>query len=39
VSVIQSIINSSATQFTITIAALTAAAATFPSYDCMVGHN
>jgi hypothetical protein len=39
VAVIQSIINSSATQFTITIAALTAAAATFPSYDCMVGHN
>jgi hypothetical protein len=31
--------NSSATQFTITIAALTAAAASFSSYDCMVGHN
>ena len=31
--------NSSATQFTITIAALTAAAATFSSYDCIAGHN
>lgn len=31
--------NSSTTQFTITIAALTAAAATFSSYDCMAGHN
>ena len=31
--------NSSATQFTITIAALTAAAASFTSYDCLVGHN
>lgn len=33
------ITNSSATQFTITIAALTAAAASFTSYDCVVGHN
>jgi hypothetical protein len=31
--------NSSATQFTITIAAITAAAATFTSYDCLAGHN
>lgn len=31
--------NSSASQFTITIAALTAAAASFASYDCQVGHN
>lgn len=31
--------NSSATQFTITIAALTAAAASFTSYDCVAGHN
>jgi len=31
--------NSSATQFTITIAALTAAAASFSSYDCTAGHN
>ena len=31
--------NSSATQFTITIAALTAVAASFASYDCLVGHN
>lgn len=31
--------NSSATQFTITIAALTAAAASYASYDCMAGHN
>lgn len=31
--------NSSATQFTITIAALTAAAASFASYDCLIGHN
>lgn len=31
--------NSSATQFTITIAALTAAAASFSSYDCVAGHN
>jgi hypothetical protein len=31
--------NSSATQFTITIAALTAVAASFASYDCTVGHN
>lgn len=31
--------NSSATQFTITIAALTAAAATYSSYDCIAGHN
>lgn len=31
--------NSSATQFTITIAALTAAAASFASYDCVAGHN
>lgn len=31
--------NSSATQFTLTIAALTAAAASFTSYDCTVGHN
>lgn len=31
--------NSSTSQFTITIAALTAAAASFTSYDCTVGHN
>jgi len=31
--------NASVTQFTITIAALTAAAASFASYDCSVGHN
>jgi len=31
--------NSSATQFTVTIAALTAAAASFSSYDCVAGHN
>jgi hypothetical protein len=31
--------NSSASQFTITIAAITAAAATFTSYDCTAGHN
>jgi len=31
--------NSSASQFTITIAALTAAAASFASYDCIAGHN
>jgi hypothetical protein len=31
--------NSSATQFTITIAAITAAAATYSSYDCVAGHN
>lgn len=31
--------NSSATQFTITIAALTAAAASYSSYDCVAGHN
>ena len=31
--------NSSASQFTITIAALTAAAASFASYDCTIGHN
>jgi hypothetical protein len=31
--------NSSASQFTITIAALTAAAASFASYDCTAGHN
>lgn len=31
--------NSSASQFTITIAALTAAAASFASFDCVAGHN
>jgi hypothetical protein len=31
--------NSSASQFTITIVAITAAAATFTSYDCVAGHN
>lgn len=31
--------NSSASQFTITVAALTAAAASFSSYDCVAGHN
>jgi hypothetical protein len=31
--------NSSATQFTITIAALTAVAASAASYDCTAGHN
>jgi hypothetical protein len=31
--------NSSASQFTITIAAITEAAATFSSYDCIAGHN
>ncbi len=31
--------NSSASQFTITIASLTAAVATFASFDCTAGHN
>jgi hypothetical protein len=39
VPVVESITNTSATQFTITIAALTAAAASFNAYDCTVGHN
>lgn len=39
VPVVSSTANSSASQFTITIAALTAAAASFSSYDCSVGHN
>ena len=39
VPVVTSTTNSSPTQFTITIAALTAAPASFNSFDCMVGHN
>jgi hypothetical protein len=39
VPVISTIANSSATQFTITIAALTAVAASFTSFDCIAGHN
>jgi hypothetical protein len=39
VPVVVATTNSSASQFTITIAALTAAAASFASYDCVVGHN
>lgn len=39
VPVVTTATSVSSTQFTITIAALTAAAATFSSYDCIVGHN
>lgn len=39
VPVVVATTNSSATQFTITIAALTAAAASFASFDCQVSHN
>jgi hypothetical protein len=39
VPVISTITNSSATQFTITIAALTAVGASFTSFDCIAGHN
>jgi hypothetical protein len=39
VPVVTNTTNSSATQFTITIAALTAAPASFASYDCTAGHN
>jgi len=38
VPIVQTIAKSSAS-FTITIAALTAAAATFAAYDCVTGHN
>jgi len=39
VPTIVAVTNSSVSQFTITIAALTAAAASFASYDCLVEHN
>jgi hypothetical protein len=39
VPVFLSATNVSTTQFTISIAALTAAAASFSSYDCVAGHN
>jgi hypothetical protein len=38
VPIVQTVTKSSAS-FTITIAALTAAAASFSSYDCLIGHN